>query len=57
MKMVPVSSPSLWEIGVVCCRCKKWVSLNDAYADLEGTAFEDYYCQECKEIAEKEASL
>jgi len=30
---------------VVCCQCGQ--RTNDAYADLDGNAYRDYYCMDC----------
>lgn len=32
---------------VNCAGCNSWVLLTDTYADLDGLAFEAYYCRQC----------
>lgn len=40
-------NPSTKAARVQCRSCGKWILLHDAYADLDGEAFLDYYCEEC----------
>ena len=34
---------------VQCVQCSVFLKLDQAYADLDGTPFVDYYCPPCKQ--------
>lgn len=44
-----------WEarFSVLCIKCGNWTPAWDAFADLEGKPFEDYYCPKCAAEAEQ----
>ena len=46
MNIQPINPPLRDGQKVRCCACGKWTS--DAVADLNGPAFEAYYCPVCR---------
>ena len=44
MRLEKVSPPDFW---FACKGCNKTVSSRDAYADLDGKPFTDFYCENC----------
>ena len=44
MRFEKVNNPQ--GLKFICCKCFKTLSL-EVYADLDGKAFEAYYCKEC----------
>lgn len=43
-KLVPTSTNPL----VICYRCARAVAFSEMWADLDGPAFQAYYCAACK---------
>lgn len=47
MRLVKDHSPGAYAVRVQCVKCNRVVLLSDAYADADGRAFMDYYCDDC----------
>jgi len=47
MKLLKDTSPQSLSCYLQCCKCLKMYRLCDMWADLEGIAFKDYYCDNC----------
>jgi hypothetical protein len=47
MRLKPVDDANSPEVSVTCSKCGRSVSSRNAFADLDGKAFESYYCHEC----------
>ena len=54
MNLQPVQP--VWEppTYVLCSLCVKWAKDTDAFADLAGEPFKDFYCKACAEELIKE---
>ncbi len=46
MKLVDIDHPREGQ-AVQCCHCGNWVPAREAKADLDGTPFLSYYCDDC----------
>lgn len=49
MNLQPVGS-TYAAYNIQCCKCGEFKPGPEMLADLDGKAFEDYYCQACGEI-------
>ena len=47
MRLIKDHSPGAYAVHVRCCGCHTLFLLADVVADLDGTPFFAYYCEEC----------
>ena len=44
-------NPPRPDVNVLCCRCHSWERSDKAWVDLDGKAFERFYCADCYAFA------
>ena len=53
MKLIPIISASqkqsqtFVKMKLICCNCNQKTLNTEGFADIEGKAFQDYYCPTC----------
>ena len=52
MKLIKAKRNYIAEMVVFCVSCNDIIDIADSYADIEGKAYKDYYCQKCYDKAE-----